>query len=592
MNMTDKITGLLEEANSLLEKNAPDNAINRIQEAILIDPHNKSSWNRLVSACKENNKAPGMVEFCTESIRRDPKNPFSWEYMGYALESLHLLNKALQAYKQAVSLTNDQHGLWERMGKISARLNRQEDALAYFQMALEQDSSHAHTHLSYAKALRSLGRDTECEEHCHRALELSPDYTPALIELGMALIDQGKYQPAVIYFNKAKDTDPGNTEIASGLAQAYDRMGSSNDAYNVIRPLIESGCRDPGIACSYARICANTDREEDAVTFIEDILRSSNPIPPQRIDLHFMAGTLYEKIENFSSAILHFNKANSLKPTNFNPEGYARFIDSMINNFSSEAFKYLPRSNHSDDRPIFIVGMMRSGTSLVEQILASHDDIHGCGELMGITQAARKIRMFQHIIDSDIPLTQLLNKNNIGSLLKNYLHGLPPEIISKKKFTDKMPNNYLNLGLIALLFPEARIIHVKRNPLDTCLSIYFINFAGRHDYAYNLKNLGIYYREYQRLMKHWQRVLPLQILDVEYEELINNTEKVCRAMIDFCGVEWNDKVLNFHSSDRVINTASYTQVRRPIYKSSIGRWKNYEGHLDQLKSALGIADHT
>jgi tetratricopeptide (TPR) repeat protein len=571
-----------------IESHDPDKAFLHLQKAVRIAPDFAAAWNALFSACQHTDQLADMVKYCDIAINAYPGNTLAWSYQGYAYEQLHQYDRALAAYKRATDLTKERYDLWDRMGSINAKLDRQEETLACLQMALKYGSNNTHTHLNYAKIQRAMGGDTECEKHCRRALEISPDYPPALIELGMVLIDRGQYEAAINYFNQARNTDPGNTEIASGLAQAYDRMGKHDEAYEAIRPLLESGQKDPGIACTYAKISANTGNTGDAIRVIEDILENSHPALYQRIDLHFMAGLLYDKAGEFSRAMHHFNSANSLKPTNFDPDGYARFIDNMINSFSNEAFERLPSSGCSDERPVFIVGVMRSGTSLAEQILASHGDVYGCGELMGITLAAREIGLYQHIIDMDESLDQLLTQEKLESLSQEYLEKLPPEALSAQRFTDKMPNNFLNLGLIALLFPKARVIHIKRNPLDTCLSAYFINFAGRHDYAYSLVNLGFHYRQYQKLMGHWRETLPLEILDIEYEDLVKDTEKTCRSIIDFCNLEWDEKVMDFHTSERLINTASYNQVRNPIYTSSIGHWKNYEEYLEPLKRTLEI----
>jgi len=584
----DNVHALINLGKIYIESNDPDEAFLHLQKAVKIAPDFAAAWGTLFSACRHMNRLDDMVAYCDMAIDTYPGNKLAWSYQGHAFECLHQYDRALVAYKRATDLAKGQYVLWERMGSINAELGRQEEALTCLQTALEYGSNSVHTHLICAKILRAMGRDSECEKHCHLALEISPGHTPALIELGMTLIDQGRFESAISYFDRARDADPGNTEAISGLAQAFDRMGKHDESYNAMRPLLESGVKDPGIACTYAKISSHTDKTKDALTRIEDILENNDPSPPQRIDWHFMAGVLHDELGDFSNAMLHFNKANSLKPTNFDPNGYTRFIDNMINSFSSKVFEDLPCSKYSDEQPVFIVGMMRSGTSLVEQILASHDDVYGCGELMGITMATREIGLYQHIIDSAGPLNQLLTKNKLDNLARAYLEELPPEARSAKHFTDKMPSNFLNLGLIALMFPNARIIHIKRNPLDTCLSAYFINFAGRHDFSYSLENLGTYYRQYQNLMNHWRNALPLQILDIEYEELVNNTEEVCHSIIDFCNIDWDDKVLNFHTSERLINTASYNQVREPIYTSSIGYWKNYEEYLDPLKKTLGI----
>jgi hypothetical protein len=246
-------------------------------------------------------------------------------------------------------------------------------------------------------------------------------------------------------------------------------------------------------------------------------------------------------------------------------------------------------SGIADDTPIFVVGMPRSGTTLVESILAGHPQVHGAGEL-----------------DDMLLLRQDLAKaHGAGKVYPDFLQTISIEILDQfatkhlarleslsreaARVTDKMPQNFVQLGLIDLLFPGARVIHCMRNPLDTCLSIYFQPFMQHHDYATELRNIGLYYREYLRLMDHWRSVLRIPMLDLRYEDLVENSEEQVRRLLDFCELPWDERCLRHHESGRVARTFSYNQVRKPIYKTSVARWKRYERHLGPLIEALGDA---
>ena len=238
-------------------------------------------------------------------------------------------------------------------------------------------------------------------------------------------------------------------------------------------------------------------------------------------------------------------------------------------------------------RPVFIVGMPRSGTSLTEQILASHPEVFGAGELNDINESIAKLPAMIRNNNTYPGCIKDLNQEIADKLAQEYLTRLDSFSTEKKRITDKMPHNFVNLGLISLLFPEARIIHCLRDPRDTCLSLYFQDFGWIHPYATRLENLGNYYVQYKRLMKHWTSVLDTPILTIQYEDIISDQEHISRELVNFCGLDWHDDCLQFYASTRTVATASYDQVRQPIYKKSIGRWKNYEKHLDPLTMALG-----
>jgi hypothetical protein len=216
-----------------------------------------------------------------------------------------------------------------------------------------------------------------------------------------------------------------------------------------------------------------------------------------------------------------------------------------------------------------------------------HRDVFGAGELNDLNEIARAAGLNPEVAES--PLNFRSNYDRRPGWAEYYLGKIEELSTDERMVTDKMPTNFRWLGLINVLFPDARIIHIQRNPLDTCLSCYFKDFSGVHTYAYSLENLGAYYRDYTRLMAHWRGVLTLPMLEIKYEELVNDTESVSKAMLAFCGLEWDERVLHFHKSDRLVTTASYDQVRKPIYKSALGRWQAYRPYLEPLCRALGDA---
>ena len=260
----------------------------------------------------------------------------------------------------------------------------------------------------------------------------------------------------------------------------------------------------------------------------------------------------------------------------------------MIKTCDWNFFINAPKSTNLTERPVFIVGMPRSGSTLTEQILCSHPDVYGAGEIITFPRIIRDLPNYLGARSVYPESLSRLTVEILDNLSECYLKEINLLNNEKQRVTDKTLANYLYLGLISLMFPNARIIHCKRDPRDTCLSIFFQNFDESHNYATRLENLGSYYNQYDRLMKHWKSLVKVPIYEVQYEELIDNQEKISRELVDFIGLEWNEKVLKFYDTKRVVVTASYDQVRQKIYKKSAKRWKNYEKHIEPLVKTLGI----
>jgi hypothetical protein len=256
----------------------------------------------------------------------------------------------------------------------------------------------------------------------------------------------------------------------------------------------------------------------------------------------------------------------------FDADEHRRLIDRLIAEFSPVYFQRV-RSQGTDSRvPIFVLGMVRSGTTLAEQILASHPLVHGAGELPDVARLGEGLAQ--------------LDAASARSLADAHVCKLQARGGGAIRVVDKNPSNFLHLGVIATLFPRAAIIHCRRDPLDTCVSCFFQHLGDPFLFKYDLDHLGIYYREYERLMAHWRAVLPMPLFELRYEELTADPEAVSRRLLAYCGLEWDERCLRFHETERTVRTLSVLQVRRPMYRDSVGRWKRYETHLQPLIARL------
>ena len=285
-------------------------------------------------------------------------------------------------------------------------------------------------------------------------------------------------------------------------------------------------------------------------------------------------------------AFEHYSKANNLSPNNYDRHLYDEYFMAIPRCYTRDVIDALKRKTMDSQRLVFIVGMPRSGTSLVEQILASHPDVYGGGELNTLGDIIKQLPDKNNLTSGYPGFVSELTASIVEDAAHQYINYI--ESIDKKSqlVTDKMPDNFLYLGLINILFPQAKIIHCTRNPYDTCLSCYFQQFSGHYPYAYQLDNLAHYYKAYQKLMSYWHDNLTTPIFELNYETLIEDKENVIRKLLEHCQLDWHEDCLEFNKSSRAVTTASTQQVGKALYKTSVDRWRNYESFLDPLISGL------
>ncbi|HZU38634.1 MAG TPA: sulfotransferase, partial [Gemmataceae bacterium] len=389
-----------------------------------------------------------------------------------------------------------------------------------------------------------------------RALELQPDYGPAHNGLGEALLEQGDKQGAERHFRRALHNNPFLCRTLLNLA--------THGMYTTAEPDIDTLKRwltDPRLPVDFA------------------------------IQLHFTLGKLLDRLELWDEAFAHFSQGNALRRALFQKSGrafdaaaHAQLIDEMIALFTPAYFQRVQGFGISSALPVFIVGMPRSGTTLVEQILSCHPKVFGAGELPNLGRLAT--RLPAQLGGSYPECLSRLDPARAREMAETYLERITSLGGSAERVTDKMMELSLHLGFVATLFPNARVIYCGRDPRDVCLSCFFQYFRGLN-FTWDLEDLGRYYRDRERLLAHWRVVLPLPILEVGYEDLVAHQEAVSRRLVAFCGLEWDERCLSFHQNPRPVKTSSVLQVRQPIYTSSVGRWRQYAAHLKPLLDALG-----
>ncbi len=453
--------------------------------------------------------------------------------------------------------------------------------------AIASDPQNPISYSNLGVILSTLGNQEDAVKAYQQALRLRPDYAEAWNNLGTALRTSGKLESAIDSYRQALQYKPDYAEAWNNLGNALKSLGRLESAIDSYRKAIQYKADYVEAHCMLARTKLH-NRYDDEVQAMEKLLSKPDINVEEKIQLCFGLGKAFEDIKQYDKSFNYLLDGNRIKRTTFNysiseDEG---FFKKLIDVFDTTFFAQRDGYGVSENTPIFILGMPRSGTTLVEQILSSHHQIQGAGELNDLKQIllTTNPKLTNHTFPDYVPELKCDDFTQFGT---EYLRRINRyNSAGKAHVTDKMPSNFLYIGMIRVLFPSAKIIHCKRNPVDTCLSCFKTTFEEVQKFAYDLTELGQYYHLYQKLMSHWHTVLPGYIYDIQYEELVAEQETQTRRLIDHCGLSWDEACLSFYKSDRVVKTASDVQVRRPIYKSSVQLWKRYEKHLGPLLSAL------
>lgn len=563
-----------------------------------------------------------------QMLKMQPNNPTIMRMMGMLKRQTGKLDEAIRILRNAVRIMPNDLGCNGELGVALLMAGRIDESIQYMHKVLELDpkSADAMYHLGRAygamynfesatqwtrKALSIKPGNPEYHaflgylylrqgllelsaRHTRGVLQAQPQNVAMLCQLATSLRRMDEYDEAMELLDRALAIDATNPEALAGKAQILESRGQTDEALALIEQCVASGKGEQvQVAVTYERIAKRAGCPDKPTAMIRRMLEKEVLQPIERIILHFRLGTLLEDAGEYDEAFEQYQLANDMHPQPFDPDALTSQIDATITVFTKERLAdTAARSTVDSDLPIFIVGMPRSGTSLTEQILASHPRVFGAGELPHMERIVSAIgHMAGDGTDPGYPacmrsisteqLTELAEKHLVE--LKE-LAGQRAQTVTR--VTDKMPNNFRHLGLIALLFPNARIIHCVRHPLDTCLSCYASQLPPVHTFSNSLDGLAVYYKQYRRLMDHWKTVLPLSIMDVVYEDLVNDQERVSRKLIAFAGLNWDDACLRFHESKRVVHTLSMDQVRQPMYRTAMNRHKRFASHLEPLARQL------
>lgn len=527
------------------------------------------------------------ITYLHKAVKLQPALAEAHSNLGIALKAAGRLEEAVKSYRHAIRLKPDNASFHSNLGNVLVEQGKLDEAITSLQRAVSLRPDFADAHYNLGNILKNRGLLEQATHAYQKVLELRPGFEQAQNSLGNVLTGLGRLQDAMDHYDAILAKQPASLDALCGKVLVLDKCGEFAAAFELVLPHLEAKSPHVVLAVTFAEMAHHYNKQEEAIGWLVHLLAKKEWNPQEQIRLHFAQGKLYDMTGCYDAAFEQFQAGHSLYAVDFDIEQYTALIDTFITTFNTDSLCSFPRATQDPALPVFIIGMPRSGTSLVEQILASHPLVGGGGEREDINDLAASIPDKTGTEGHYPAGIDAFTQEQVDTFTTEYLERLCTVAPTALRITDKMPHNFMYLGLIQRLFPQARIIHCIRDPLDTCLSCYFQNFSGNHPYAHDLSMLGRYYCEYSRLMRHWETVLEIPMMNVQYEKLVSNQKSVSRAIVEFCGLEWDDACLQFHKNQRAITTSSYDQVRQPMYTKSIGRWKNYEEHLAPLITALG-----
>ncbi len=574
----------------LHQRGQREDAIKFLEKAVRAAAGEAAFLANLAEAYRANGRLEEAVSAFGKALDLSPDDADARFNLGCALTEMGDLVGAAENFRKAVMARPDEASYLIRLGETLLELGAWPEAERHFRAALALDPTHSGAMVGLAGALMMTGRSEEAETLYREAGAGAPLDAELHLRIGRALLEHGRPSLAGDTLKHAASLDPRSALTHVHHARALQEQGRFDEA---IAGYEEALALNPEQAEAHYGLAGSRKFSggDPEISRLESLLESGPPENAARAALGFSLAKMYDDAGHTEQAFERYAEANALMAAQnpFNGPAFVDAVSEVIETFSAGFFAARADFGVADERAIYILGMPRSGTSLVEQILASHADIFGGGERQEIRQLIAGLPLeleSQAAFPGSVGSMDRAHSRRLGERLANLLQNLAPEAA---RVTDKMPNNFLRLAFIALIFPKARVIHCRRDALDTCLSCFFQFFDRGQEFTYDLADLGLYFRQYERLMRHWHEVLPLEMIDMSYERLVAHQEEESRRLIDFCGLDWDPNCLAYHRSARSVRSASVWQVRQPIYKSSVEKWRAYEKHLDPLKKALGIS---
>jgi tetratricopeptide (TPR) repeat protein len=595
------------------------------QRAVTLDPNMAGAWNNLGIILQESGKLEASLSCLERLVELQPASAEAQNNLGNTCRRLDRLEQAEQHYRQALALNPNYAEAFSNIaflfcskgqledaaaaarkaidinprladaylniGEVETSRVRHGEALRWIDALLSFASQHPSGLAARAQILKKLDRTEEALACVQQALAIAPENAGAYNTFGQVLQTLGKFDEALAAFAQAAAL-PGTVAEEALVARAtlYVENGRKDEATAAFDHVLKVFPGSVRVITSRADSKKFNSDDPDIAAMEAALVRDNSLSQADRLAVHFSLGKAYLDTGNSARAFHHLDAGNRTKRATFDYDAAAtsQWFKSIATTFTADYFARVQRTiagvSAISELPVFIIGMPRSGTTLTEQILASHPQVLGAGELSAMRMAVDAAGAYPQAVPG-------WSAQTVAAIGRRYLTRIESLAMGRDRVVDKMPANFLYAGLMPLILPGARIIHCRRDPVDTCLSCYTKQFAGEQLFTYEQSELGRFHRDYQALMQHWRTIMPAdRFIEVDYESVVDDLEGEAKRLISFIGLPWDAACLNFHETKRVVRTASVNQVRQPIYKTSKGRWQAHAEHLAPLLAALRVAE--
>ena len=523
------------------------------EKAFSLSPERKAL--ALAGECIKDRKFDEAEKICREVIQKNPNNADAMRLMGKLAARLKRRGDAEKFFRRAIDIAPDFTGAIVDLGRLMQEDDRYEEAIKYFKQAIEMQPDNARLYDMLGYVLEPAALTYDAIEAHQKAIELDPKLAGAWLGLGHSLKTVGRQEEAIEAYRQCSNLEPNFGVIHWSLAN-----------------LKTYRFTDEEIDDMKARVSSDDVSGEPEINFL------------------FALAKAYEDRNDYDQAWHYYDEGNSKRrmQESYDPVEIEVANGNIIDVFNREILERNTGNGNTDPSPIFVMGLPRSGSTLIEQMLASHSLVEGTSELPYVTRVTRSLNRNRADGINYPQAVRELEERHFKALGEDYIKYCQLHRTEERQyFIDKNPNNFPNIGFIHMMLPNAKIIDARRHPMDACFSCYRQLFAKGQTFTYDLTDIGEYYLQYQRMMDYWHEVLPGRILTVQYEEVVTDFENQVHRILEYCGLPWEDACLSFYETDRPVRTASSEQVRQPIYTESLHRWRHYEQHLDELKETLG-----
>jgi len=581
-----------------------EKAISAFTKAIAIDPNLPHSFHRLGKCYYIKGDIQQSEYNYKKAISLDNQQYVFYLDLGSLYFNIGHIQDALQNYQLAEKIDPKNPIILNNIGNCYTSLKDTQEAMRYFDKVIEIDKNYHNAYINKSIIMTNIGLYDQALELLNKALKINDKSSEAYNNLGLTYYGKNEPNKAIEFYEKAIELNPNLLRAYRNLSVAHFTAGDKDKAADILFKLLKISPDDDE---AFRNLVINkgitvdhkiTKHFEEKFISTEDKIKDLpiHKIPPSlknaQIESGFGLGSLFDLGKNYKKAFKYFKRANDLQRSNINYD--IKIEEKLFNQiklaFNEDVLKNNILNGNESKSPIFVLGMPRSGTSMIEQILASHSQVYGAGELNDIKDiASTSLKFLKNSSVENIGDLTSDERIKFGSeYVKRTNNILQKDSINKSanRIVDKQIYNFIYIGFIKMILPNAKIIHIERNPLDTCLSIYTLKFVGHHAYAYSLKEIGEYYNLYKNMMRHWNNIIPGYILNIKYENVVDKLEENVSKMLDFCDLDFENECIEFHKTKRYVQTSSALQVKEKVYTSSVDRWKGYEKNIEELKGLV------